>query len=35
MLTANHQSMGTPMDELEERLKELKGFATPTGRTTA
>jgi hypothetical protein len=22
-------SMGTPMEELEEGLKELKGFATP------
>jgi hypothetical protein len=30
MLTANHQTEHrTPMEELEEELKELKVFATP------
>ena len=30
MLTANHWTeQGTPMEELEKGLKELKGFATP------
>jgi hypothetical protein len=30
ILIANHGlSPGTPMEELEERLKELKGISTP------
>jgi hypothetical protein len=31
MLTDNHRTehMGMPMEKLEKRLKELKGFATP------
>jgi hypothetical protein len=27
-------SMGSPLEELEKGLKELKWFATPLGRTT-
>jgi hypothetical protein len=29
MLVANHWSMGTPVEELGEGLKELKEFAVP------
>jgi hypothetical protein len=35
MLTANHQiKQGTPVEELGEGLKELKGFKNPIGRAT-